>query len=41
MEAIEKEQHVCKLISIFAIYLNEIKRTSTFAGLILVDKTIS
>ena len=33
MEAIEKEQHVCKLISIFLIYLNEIIPTSTFAGL--------
>ena len=36
MEAIEKEQHVCTkyvLISIFRIYLNEIVRTSTFAGL--------
>ena len=33
MEAIEKEPHVCKLISIFVIYLNEIIPTSTFVGL--------
>ena len=43
MEAIEKEQHVCTkyvLISIFLIYLNEIIPTSTFAGIIFVDKSI-
>ena len=33
MKAIEKEQHVHKLESIFLIYLNEMIRTSTFAGL--------
>ena len=39
-EALKKEQHVYKLISIFLIYLNEIIPTSTFAGLIFLDKTI-
>ena len=33
MEAVEKEQHVCKLMGILLMYLNEMIPTSGFAGL--------